>query len=348
MSCRAKGEQDIDVLVSTDAISEGFSLHRAGTIYNYDIPYNPTRVIQRVGRINRINKKVFDELFIYNFFPTPTGETVSHTQEISIFKMKLFQAILGSDTQILKADETTEGYMAKQFIDAENDADGESWDVSYRNELHTVETDNPETLEKAKNLPHRSRSARKNVVSYVKNNLFTNELFADIEARGVLLFSRKGDAYRFGFASQSGRTSLVSAQVALELFKCAKDEQSFAVSDGFYAMYQKVKEDSGVVKTTRVKSRNLQEANAVLKLIRKMYAADKNKSEYLEGVTTIANKESFPVFYLKQIKKIDFNERNVFEQLQAIIPENYLESLREKDNKVGEEPETILLAEEFI
>jgi len=61
-------------LIATDAISEGYNLHRAGTIFNYDIPYNPTRVIQRLGRINRINKKVFDELFVYNFFPTTTGE----------------------------------------------------------------------------------------------------------------------------------------------------------------------------------------------------------------------------------------------------------------------------------
>ena len=55
------------ILVATDAISEGYNLHRAGTIINYDIPYNPTRVIQRIGRINRVNKKVFinHNLFIY-------------------------------------------------------------------------------------------------------------------------------------------------------------------------------------------------------------------------------------------------------------------------------------------
>ncbi len=41
---------DYDMLIATDAISEGYNLHRAGAIFNYDIPYNPTRVIQRVGR----------------------------------------------------------------------------------------------------------------------------------------------------------------------------------------------------------------------------------------------------------------------------------------------------------
>ena len=61
-------KDDFDILIATDAISEGYNLHRAGEIFNYDIPYNPTRVIQRIGRINRINKKVFEHLYIFNFF----------------------------------------------------------------------------------------------------------------------------------------------------------------------------------------------------------------------------------------------------------------------------------------
>ncbi len=60
-------KNDYDILIATDAISEGYNLHRAGTIFNYDIPYNPTRVIQRVGRINRVNKKVFDKLCCFTY-----------------------------------------------------------------------------------------------------------------------------------------------------------------------------------------------------------------------------------------------------------------------------------------
>ena len=82
-------QNDYHILVATDAISEGYNLHRAGAIFNYDIPYNPTRVIQRIGRINRINKKVFDELYIYNYFPTDVGETETRTKEISTLKMAM-------------------------------------------------------------------------------------------------------------------------------------------------------------------------------------------------------------------------------------------------------------------
>ncbi|MBR2927491.1 MAG: helicase, partial [Clostridia bacterium] len=74
-SCKpADQANDYDIIVATDALSEGFNLNRAGVIINYDIPYNPTRVVQRIGRINRINKKMFDSIYIYNFFPTDIGE----------------------------------------------------------------------------------------------------------------------------------------------------------------------------------------------------------------------------------------------------------------------------------
>ncbi len=62
-----KQEDKYDILLTSDKISEGFNLNRAGMVINYDIPWNPVRVIQRLGRINRIAKKVFDEVFIVNF-----------------------------------------------------------------------------------------------------------------------------------------------------------------------------------------------------------------------------------------------------------------------------------------
>lgn len=92
-------QDDYHILVATDAISEGYNLHRAGAIFNYDIPYNPTRVIQRIGRINRINKKVFDELYIYNYFPTDVEKR--HLSKYQHAKMAMIHAIMGEDTKTL-------------------------------------------------------------------------------------------------------------------------------------------------------------------------------------------------------------------------------------------------------
>lgn len=108
-------QNDYDILIATDAISEGFNLHRAGIIFNYDIPYNPTRVIQRVGRINRINKKVFDELFIYNFFPSAEGQQHTFVTQIATLKLAMIQALIGEDTKVLTTDEELRSFFVERF-----------------------------------------------------------------------------------------------------------------------------------------------------------------------------------------------------------------------------------------
>lgn len=60
--------QSIDILICTDVLSEGQNLQDAGVLINYDLHWNPVRMIQRAGRIDRLGTN-FDELFIYNCFP---------------------------------------------------------------------------------------------------------------------------------------------------------------------------------------------------------------------------------------------------------------------------------------
>ena len=98
-------DDEYDILLASDRISEGFNLNRAGSVINYDIPWNPVRVIQRVGRINRISKKVFHELRIVNFFPTERGAELVKSREIAGNKMFLIHSTLGEDSKIFDIDE---------------------------------------------------------------------------------------------------------------------------------------------------------------------------------------------------------------------------------------------------
>ena len=338
-------KNDYDVLVGTDAISEGISLHRAGTIYNYDIPYNPTRVIQRVGRINRMNKKVFDELYIYNFFPTATGEAVSHKSEISTFKMKLIQAILGSDTQILTDDEEVNGYFAKQFDDAFAEDNTVSWDIEYRNELEEIKEHHPELIKEAEALPQRSRVARKDVNLNLEG-IPGYEYFRPIHDNGVLLFTRKGDSFRF--SSDDEETDVLPPQQALAIFKSSSEEVGFPVTDEFYLKYQKAKDASGLVKNTAMRSKNLQEANKVLTLLKRLPLSQLDK-DYLDSVMKTVNLDSVSTFNLKKIKRIDItNPKEAMKELRGIISEEFIQSVLEKIAKIGSEPEIILLSEEMI
>lgn len=65
----AKIQQPIDILIATDALSEGQNLQDADMVINYDIHWNPVRIIQRLGRIDRLgspNKQIFG----INFWPS--------------------------------------------------------------------------------------------------------------------------------------------------------------------------------------------------------------------------------------------------------------------------------------
>jgi len=77
-----RGKDNYDILLATDKLSEGFNLNRAGMVVNYDIPWNPVRVIQRMGRINRIGKKVFDELYIVNFFQQSKAQNMLNREKL--------------------------------------------------------------------------------------------------------------------------------------------------------------------------------------------------------------------------------------------------------------------------
>ena len=84
-SCKpADQANDYDIIVATDALSEGFEPR--GVIINYDIPYNPTRVVQRIGRINRINKKMLI-ISTSTTFPTDIGEK---TRLLRAFHLKYY------------------------------------------------------------------------------------------------------------------------------------------------------------------------------------------------------------------------------------------------------------------
>ena len=153
-------KNNYDILIATDSISEGVNLHRAGAIFNYDIPYNPTRVIQRVGRINRVNKKVFNELFIYNFFPTTAGEKEIGIRKISTLKIAMVHALLGEDTKVLTEDEQLQTFFVDQFQDALKNQEELSPESKYENFIKQLRKTNPELIEEALSIPKRTKIKR--------------------------------------------------------------------------------------------------------------------------------------------------------------------------------------------
>lgn len=156
-----KQQDKYDILLTTDRISEGFNLNRAGMVVNYDIPWNPVRVIQRVGRINRISKKVFESLYIVNFFPTEKGADLVRSREIASQKMFLIHNALGEDSKIFDIDEEPSPSGLYNRIQQNPDyLEGESFYTRVLKEFEMIRAKFPDMIEKLKDFPPRVKVAK--------------------------------------------------------------------------------------------------------------------------------------------------------------------------------------------
>ncbi len=94
------GEKEIDFLIATDKLSEGQNLQDCGMIVNYDLHWNPVRMIQRNGRINRLGT-IHEEIFIYNFRPEEQLESYLQLVRKLEDKINLIRYTIGSDQSVL-------------------------------------------------------------------------------------------------------------------------------------------------------------------------------------------------------------------------------------------------------
>ncbi len=153
-------EDRYDILLTTDKLSEGFNLNRAGAIINYDIPWNPVRVIQRVGRINRIGKKVYDSIYIVNFFPTEKGADIVRSREIAQTKMFMIHNVLGEDAKIFHPDEEPQASELYRRLTTYSETEEESFYSRVRRELEDIFKKHPEIQKEIKDLPCRIKVAK--------------------------------------------------------------------------------------------------------------------------------------------------------------------------------------------
>jgi ERCC4-related helicase len=108
--CQLKGgEKEIDFLVATDKLSEGQNLQDCGMIVNYDLHWNPVRMIQRNGRINRLGTR-HEEIFIYNFRPEEQLESYLQLVRKLQSKIDLIRYTVGTDQSILDEDPTPQDF----------------------------------------------------------------------------------------------------------------------------------------------------------------------------------------------------------------------------------------------
>ena len=164
----------VNIILTSDVLAEGVNLHRSNVIVNYDSPWNATRLMQRIGRVNRIGS-VAENIYNYMFYPSKQGNSQIQLYENALMKLQGFHSAFGEDAQIYSREE-----IVKQFeMFDSNVRDAVDKKIQLLREVRELYTKDRKLYNKIKNLPMKSRVMRDtgkhsgNSIVFVSSNVKT-------------------------------------------------------------------------------------------------------------------------------------------------------------------------------
>ena len=323
-------ENNYDILLATDKISEGYNLNRAGLVINYDIPWNPVRVIQRVGRINRISKKVFENIYIVNFFPTEKGDHIINNRKIAEQKMFLIHSTLGEDSKIFDIDE--EPGPSDLFRKIQKNPDSLETN-SFYNKILTkflqIKEQSPKLIKAIDHFPTRVK---------VSKSFNENEL---------LVFIKKGHMYIHHHIYEDNKTYQVNLEEILDHVSCEETETAQALSAKFWDAYKDIRKQKSQESTYNETSLEQQATNNLKSFLQN---PSDEISPYIDFVSIlledIKNYGTLPDYTLRRIANIEQNTNktsNEILKLKQELGEDYL--LKEKARQRNINKEIIIAIE---
>jgi superfamily II DNA/RNA helicase len=312
---RARNKRDdYKILVSTEVLSEGVNLHRSNIVINYDIPWNPTKLIQRVGRVNRIDTQ-FDKIYVFNFFPTEQGEDEIELIKIARSKVEAFLNLLGGDAAILTEGEPVASHelfdkLTSKKIFFEDEIFEES-ELKYLKVIEKVRDENPDLFEKIKRLPKKARSSRK----------FDEKFQSIIQPDSLITFFRKGKLMKF-YLSWNGGTYELDFLMAAKIFECPEsEERTMLPLERYYELLGKNKSaffyaTSGeeILSQSRRGKDSAKELTKILKaLLKNSKQLTENQEEYMRRLIQRLEEGAIPK---KTIQKVNQAIKNLGEEIQ--------------------------------
>lgn len=204
--------KDYNIILTTDVLAEGVNLHRANVIVNYDTPWNSTRLMQRIGRVNRIGS-ASKHIYNYVFYPSREGNREINLNQIALSKIQTFHSTFGEDNQIYSQQEILDRDLTKLFDEGmKKQKEEANQELPFYEELRTLYKTNRREYNRIEKLSLRSRTGRE------KRTVEGVTLSGD-----TLVFLKTN--YRKVFFLVSETAKELSVLDALKYFKASKEEQ---------------------------------------------------------------------------------------------------------------------------
>lgn len=148
-------KNDFQIIITTEVLAEGVNLHRSNVVIHYDTPWNSTKLMQRIGRVNRIGTKA-SKIYNYVFYPSAQGDSQIQLNKTAFMKIQAFHTAFGEDNQVFSTDEILD--EVKLFSGTYKEEEDER--LKYLHFLRDFKRKNKAWFESIKKIPLKSRTGR--------------------------------------------------------------------------------------------------------------------------------------------------------------------------------------------
>ena len=333
-----RGHGRIDIMVATDVLSEGHNLQDCSAIINYDLHWNPVRLIQRAGRVDRIGSEA-KTIFVRNFLPVDRVEEEINIREILRRRINEINRYIGLDAQILEMDEQLNEEAMYAIYDQRDMDKLENW------------AEEPEfSFGEAENLIRQLEDSQPQYMNLIRKMQFgLRSAKSAGEMKGVYAFFRQGDFPKVFIKTPDGEIIDNFSRVIQEI-RCDPDCSELTIGKQQKIVYYEslgalIAEFKSLIEHDKTKDRIDAEVRKTKRNLQRCVRAlngeeIKENADKIERVLTAF----FPrqlVGDLRRLNARDLPEREYFNQLVEFYNRHELGKLMDREEEREDIPQPI-------
>ena len=319
---------DYDIIITTEVLAEGVNLHKSNVIINYDVPWNSTRLMQRIGRVNRIGS-LAKKIYVYNFYPSADGDKQISLVNTALRKLQAFHTAFGEDNKIFSLlEEKGEGALFGNKIKTE-----ENEILKYLIELREFKKNHPQRYAEIVAIPNKARCGRKADDLGKLKIIESDGIEGEYPLQDSSLMYLKSDNHPgiYCLVTPDLNAREVSFLQAVKIYKASEEEKSIPLHDAHHKQtltgLEFFKSEKNQENIQSVNSQHLSNTeNKALSTLRALikHAPTEQKKQSIIKCTDLVKKGTYSSKGLpKHIN--DFHKRNKVTLGKA--PQTYFDSL---------------------
>lgn len=211
-----KQVNEYNIIITTEVLAEGVNLHRSNVIIHYDTPWNSTKLMQRIGRVNRIGTKA-SAIYNYVFYPSAQGNAQIKLNQTAFMKIQAFHTAFGEDNQVFSTDEILDEVKLYSNAALKEEEDER---LKFLYFLRHFKKTNRAWFDKIKKLPLKSRAGRSSA------DIKKPELHAESLSGGTAAFLKTNKKFEFYWVDSNNQPKEITPIEAFKIFEADQKEKN--------------------------------------------------------------------------------------------------------------------------